>query len=374
VTRSHTALAVVLAILAVLLFAVRPSGQVEPALPTSTIVELPAPRGYVCYRAKSPPTIDGRLDDAVWQDAPWSEPFRDIEGERKPDPPLRTRMKMLWDDQALYIAAELEEPHVWATLRDHDSVIFHDPDFEVFLDPDSDSHLYAELELNALNTTWDLLLSKPYKDGGKAINAWEITGLKTAVHVDGTLNNPADKDRGWTIEIAWPWPGLKQLATCPAPPNSGDQWRINFSRVEWDMEIVDGTHKKIPKRPEHNWVWSPQGVIDMHRPERWGIVQFSTGEPGTTTFYSDPAQPARDYLHRVYYAQAEYRKAHHAFASSLCDLGVSLGSGPLAAPRLETTRNGFEASVELVTPDAGRTRWRITQDARITPDVLPIGR
>ena len=102
----------------------------------------------------------------------------DIEGDRRPEPRFRTRMKMLWDDQALYIAAELEEPHVWATLTEHDSVIFHDNDFEVFLDPDGDSHLYAELELNALNTTWDLLLPKPYKDGGKAVDAWEIAGLE----------------------------------------------------------------------------------------------------------------------------------------------------------------------------------------------------
>ena len=35
----------------------------------------------------------------------------------------------------------------------------------------------------------------------RAVNAWEITGLKTAVHIDGTLNDPRDTDRGWTVEI-----------------------------------------------------------------------------------------------------------------------------------------------------------------------------
>jgi len=45
-------------------------------------------------------------------------------------------MQMLWDDECLYIAAEMEEPHLWATLTEHDSIIFHDNDFEVFLDPD----------------------------------------------------------------------------------------------------------------------------------------------------------------------------------------------------------------------------------------------
>jgi Carbohydrate family 9 binding domain-like len=363
VTRSHFALIVVFVLLAVLMLTVRPvekgGSSIELAEPDD-----PPPRGYVCYRAKTQIVIDGKLDDAPWGDAPWSEPFRDIEGPPKPDPPLRTRMKMLWDDRGLYIAAELEEPHVWATLKEHDSVIFHDNDFEVFLDPDADSHLYGELELNALNTTWDLLLPKPYKDGGRAVDAWEITGLKTAVHVDGTINNPADTDRAWSVEILWPWKGMKELAKCPVPPRNGDPWRINFSRVEWDVEVAGGTYRKVPKRPEHNWVWSPQGVIDMHRPERWGILQFSSDPPGTTELRPDPAQSARVYLHRVYYAQREYRKRYHAFAPSLAGVGPAPRAG-LANPRLQTTAHGFEASVELLRPDGGHERWRIDQDAWI---------
>lgn len=106
----------------------------------------PHPKGYVCYRAPSPVVIDGTLKEAAWDAAPWSEPFADIEGDRRPKPRFRTRVKMLWDDEALYVAAELEEPHLWATLKEHDAVIFHDNDFEVFLDPDGDNHLYGELE------------------------------------------------------------------------------------------------------------------------------------------------------------------------------------------------------------------------------------
>ncbi len=261
------------------------------------------PLGYVCYRAAQPIKINGKLDDPAWAAAPWSDAFVDIEGAAKAKPRLKTRMKMLWDDECLYIAAELEEPHLWATLTEHDSVIFHDNDFEVFLDPDGDNQNYCELELNAKNTTWDLLLTKPYRDGGRAINAWEIVGLKTAVHLDGTLNDPRDKDRGWTVEIAWPWQGLKELTSVAVPPRDGEQWRINFSRVEWDLEVVDGKYRKVKGRPEHNWVWSPQGVIDMHRPERWGYLQFSTAKPGSVAFRPDPERHVRDQLHRVYYAQ-----------------------------------------------------------------------
>jgi hypothetical protein len=317
------------------------------------------PRGYVCYRAAKPLTIDGKLDEAAWQAAPWSDDFVDIEGDKKPKPRQRTRMKMLWDDQNLYIGAQLDETHVWATLTKHDSVIFHDNDFEVFLDPDADSHLYAELEVNALNTTWDLLLSKPYKDGGKAIDAWEIPGLKTAVHVDGTINDPRDIDRGWTVEIAWPWKSLQEISYSPVPPKDGDQWRINFSRVEWQHEIVDRKYQKVKGKKEDNWVWSPQGVIDMHRPERWGIVQFSSAKPGTAKLQPDPAAEARYLLHRVLYAQRDYRNAMSRWAKKLGDL--KLTGAKFDGIELETTRTGFEASML----DSKGRRWHIRSDARI---------
>ena len=98
---------------------------------------------------------------------------------------------MFWSDSGLYIGAEMEEPHLWATLTEHDSVIFHDNDFEVFIDPDNDGLSYAELEINALNTTWDLLLIKPYLQGGRGVDGWEIQNLRTAVQLQGTLNDPS---------------------------------------------------------------------------------------------------------------------------------------------------------------------------------------
>ena len=98
---------------------------------------------------------------------------------------------MLWDDKYLYIAAELEEPNVTGTLTKHDSVIFKDNDFEVFIKPLPATESYYEFEINALNTGWDLFLPKPYSEDGKADNSWDIVGLKTAVAVQGTLNHSA---------------------------------------------------------------------------------------------------------------------------------------------------------------------------------------
>ena len=231
------------------------------------------PKGYDCPRAAASIRIDGKLDDSAWQSAPWTDFFVDIEGDAKPAPRFRTRAKMLWDDEHFYIAAELEEPDVWATLTAHDSVIFRDNDFEVFLNPTGDTLNYFEFEINALNTGWDLFLPRPYRKGGKADNSWEIPGLRTAVAIDGTINDPRDRDRGWTLEIAFPWKAFVERSGT-GRPSPGEEWRVNFSRVEWRHDVVDGKYVKRPGLKEDNWVWSPQGLIDMHVPEHWGYVRF----------------------------------------------------------------------------------------------------
>lgn len=271
----------------------------------SGVALVPAPRSYDAPRAESPPAIDGTLDDAAWQVAPWTEPFIDIRGEDWAAPEWDTRAKIVWDEDYLYVAARLEEPHLWATLTERDAILYREHDFEVFIDPDGDALAYYELEINALGTEFDLFLNRPYNRRGKANIAWDMVGLRSAVQLDGTLNDPSDEDVGWSVEIAIPWASLVPPAgfTLPAPddsvrnvagnntgvrppgapPEPGDIWRVNFSRVQWPVKVVGGEYRRAReptpdnRHPEHNWVWSPQGEINMHVPERWGMVRFVAG-------------------------------------------------------------------------------------------------
>jgi poly(3-hydroxybutyrate) depolymerase len=333
------------------------------------------PKSYLCRHTDKPIKIDGKLDDPAWKNAEWTDYFVDIEGNAKPKPRFHTRAKMLWDDNYLYIAAELEEPHVWATLTNHDSVIFRDPDFEVFIDPKGETQPYYEFEMNALNTTWDLLLTKPYMDGGKPHNEWEVHGTKTAVQVHGTLNNPADTDKGWTVEIAFPWKSLQVHARHAGPPTEGEQWRIDFSRVEWQIAITNGVEQTIPNTPEDNWVWSPQGVVDMHRPEMWGVVQF-TKQPAKkkVEVAPIPGKPARDLALEIFYAQRDFWAAHKRWATNLSELNVDLQKLPpgIQTPALEMTPDGYVCSVAF--QDGAKSHvWRIRQDRLIKLDApLPL--
>ncbi|MEX0748084.1 MAG: sugar-binding protein, partial [Rhodothermales bacterium] len=312
---------------------------------------------YVVYRTLGTVTIDGRLDEPDWNAAAWTSEFVDIEGGDAPR--LRTMAKVLWDDQALYVAAWLEEPDVWATLTQRDAAIYQDNAFEVFVDPDGDTHNYYEIEINALETVWDLILIRPFRDGGPSLSAWDIKGLQARVHVDGTLNNHADTDNGWTVEMALPWAVLREAAPGRRPPRNREQWRLNFARSQWSADVVDDDYRKAVGKPADWWVWSPQGAVDMHRPERFGYVQFTDEEVGRSTipFVEDPDENVKSSLRELYHLQREYLKAHGRYAEKLADLVDDFALDV----DLLSTRSGYEITAR----GSGGTTVHITQDGRV---------
>lgn len=330
------------------------------------------PPGYLCYRAAAAPSVDGKLDDPAWQPAPWTADFVNIEGHRDPPPRLRTRARMLWDDRCFYIGAELEEPDVWGTLTERDAIVYNDNDFEVFIDPDGDTTTYYELEVNALGTVFDLLLVRTYRDGGPYIAAWDVAGLKLAVDVRGTLNRPGDRDAGWSVEMAIPWAVLREAAPGRRAPRPGEQWRVNFSRVEWPFEVENGTYRRrIDLKtgrplPSDDWTWAPQGAKDMHMPERWGYVQFSTQTTSATgeAFIEDPNERVKWALRRLYYRQRRFRAEHGRYASDLASLGAAslTVAGLTFEPVIEATSSLFEISAR----GFGGAMVRIRQDGRVT--------
>ena len=337
--------------------------------------KIPFPnKKYVCYKAAEPIIVDGALKEKSWLKARWTDEFVDIEGALKPIPRFKTRAKMLWDDEYFYIGAAMKEPHVWATLTKRDSIIFHDNDFEVFIDAGGTTHTYYELEMNALNTVWDLFLVKPYRDGGPAVHSWDIQGLKTAVFVDGTLNSPLDKDRGWSVEIALPWEVLKECAPGKKPPKPGEQWRLNFSRVEYKVEVENSRYAKVKdpatgkSLPEDNWVWSPTGLINIHYPEMWGYVQFSGKRVGSgkDAFDEIAEEKVKWALRRIYYREWAYKAEHGHFTSEFDRLNLKELEivGYDFPPLIKVTDSLFEA----IFKHREGPKWHIREDGFIWKD------
>jgi hypothetical protein len=259
---------------------------------------------YTCFRAAGPITVDGRLDEPSWQMVPKSPRFEDLEIPGRPAL-LDTRAAVMWDDDYIYVGFWLEEPDVWATLTERDSMICTENDVEVFF---AGKDAYFEFELNALGTImerfyiWqDSYIEADYSKipefdllgtnlvdtlGGEwsghrhprgrrwVFREWDMPGLKWAVHVDGTINKHDDVDRGWTAEIAFPWQGLKHLADGRSlPAKEGEIWRMDVSRFQW---VNDGDWKTCP-----GWAWNSHGVYDSHIPDRFTYMHFSEQVVGT---------------------------------------------------------------------------------------------
>jgi len=330
------------------------------------------PEKYVCYRVSDPLEIDGELDEDDWQNAVRTKYFVDIEGSLKPRPRFWTNVKMLWDENYFYIGAQLQEPHIWATLKERDTIIYQDNDFEVFIDPDGNSHNYYEVEINAFGAFWDLMLVKPYRDGGPAINAWDIYRIKVAVTLDGTINNPSDIDSHWQVEMAIPWDVLGEGTTMASPPKDGDFWRINFSRVVWPMETSGGKYIKFKDRKTGitaanlNWVWSPQGLINMHYPEMWGYVHFTDNIVGKEIAeYKLPhSEKIKWFLRQIYYEEKNYFVKNNKYTAELSDLDEKILSqiGSKLPPEIQTTWNMFESTLKDSTTGS---IWHIRQDGLI---------
>ncbi|MEN8227827.1 MAG: carbohydrate-binding family 9-like protein [Bacteroidota bacterium] len=326
-----------------------------------TVTQKFQPETYICYQCSGEITVDGKMDEVDWKNAAWTKLFVDIEGEKRAAPTYATRAKMLWDSACFYVAAELVEPHIWGTLRQRDTVIFYDNDFEIFIDPDWDTHNYYEFEMNALNTVWDLLLTKPYRDGGLAIDSWNIIGLKTGVHINGTLNDPSDIDHKWFVEVAMPLEVLKEAQAGQKVPVDGEQWRVGFSRVQRQMEHEKGGYKKKKgpageRVPEDNWVWSATDEINMHKPELWGVVQFSqlTSDNQNAVYQQDEDWEIISQLRNLYYRQNNYRKKFGAFATAAVELRFNDFN-----PEIVVHKNTYSASM-LST--SGQFYWFIRED------------
>jgi len=347
------------------------------------------PRTYVAPYISNPiPTIDGNLSKAVWQQAPWSDLFDDIRGpedappDERPPTACSTKVKMLWSSTHLYIGALLEadaDHPVISTFKDRNDPIYQqDSDFEVFIDADESTHFYKEFEVNALNTVWNLMLDKPYADGGNEHSGrvaqpgdplyYDVVGQESAVQVlEGSVN--AFAPTKWSIEIAMSYKDmLAHSMNNGVAPTASTRWRINFSRVERKGDI--------------NWTWQPQiewnagehayqGEVNMHLPNAWGYLVFGeeiedeTKEVGTTVSAEqsehDPQWSIRMAAMSVYAAQHAYRDKNGSFTSDFSAIqqwvdmelldDVSMGRVMMHAPTPDTFEaiihsRDYEASIQ----------------------------
>uniref|UniRef100_A0A7S1MT85 Carbohydrate-binding domain-containing protein n=1 Tax=Neobodo designis TaxID=312471 RepID=A0A7S1MT85_NEODS len=359
------------------------------------------PSQTVVYATTQPPTIDGVVNgDPAWDAVPWSAPFVDIATTTPPE--FATRIKTRYDAANLYVAAHLVDTAVWANITycchcvnaSEDQVIFHDNDFEVFVDTRGTTHWYKEFEINAANANWNLLLDRPYSDGGVE-NSSRVDGAsgydmmhrvppaRTAVSVvHGRLNDPASGPRGWYVELALPLASLAYHTDATVPPREGEYWRANFARVEWGVVVEGNRYLKRPScqscadpgspQPD-NWVWSPMHAVNLHAPELWGYLQFANASAvNATAAVRDPQWPQRWAAHNAYVGQRAYFDEHGRYASDVGAIAErapspeALANGCIGAVRIELRGRDARGYTAYVEPGPGSNVVITVDERRLT--------
>jgi hypothetical protein len=339
-------------LLSIICFSCVNEKKINPVLLVDVSKDIVFPKHYIVAKTQAPITIDGNANEPIWDSALYTDNFIDIEGIKTPK--YDTKVKMLWDDNYLYVYSELKEPHIWGDIKQRDAIIYYNNDFEIFIDPSGNGTGYGEIEINALNTVWDLYLDKPYRIGGNANFDWNLNQLKTNVKIQGTLNNPKDIDSLWSVEMAIPLKPFIRLKNNPKNlPKEGEQWRLNFSRVQWDHDITNGNYSRKKKDNkylrEYNWVWSNQKVINMHEPEKWGYLQFTEASSSKEiAFIEDPDLNIKQTLFALFrktrYGDLKYLLEHNYGFKQELDIIYSKGKRIPAI--FYKTNIGFEYKIE----------------------------
>ena len=90
---------------------------------------------------------------------------------------------------------------------------------------------------------------------------WVCPGLETAVDLVGTVDDRTDRDEGWSVEVVIPFAALAVRGG--RSPEAGEEWLINFNRLE--------------RSPTEEYIsWSPtyKDPADFHFTPRFGRIRF----------------------------------------------------------------------------------------------------
>lgn len=218
----------------------------------------PVPR-FEVKRAAGKITIDGKLDDVAWSQAKSVEfvfPWEQQTGAKQ-----KTTAYLLWDDENLYVAYRCEDTEITAQFDRRDDPTYRDDAVEIFINPKpSQRDFYYGLEMNARAVLYDYFYVFPKL----LLKRIDLSGVRLATNIQGTLNASGDKDQGWTLELSIPWHNFEELGTGKAP-EPGAVWTANLNR--WD-----GAE---PARRLSQWSDSGMDRPNPHQPARFGELIFS---------------------------------------------------------------------------------------------------
>jgi hypothetical protein len=174
--------------------------------------------------ASGPISIDGLLDESAWNEAASSGPLRRFDG--KADASQASLVRIIRTDQALIFGFDCRDEDIRAPYKKRDDPLYLQEAVEVFIDMDADRGDYMEFEVSPNGVLFDAAFSGRRQGMDLSFNP----EVQVATRIDGSLNQSADRDAGWTAELAIPF--TEMVGRGRRPPKAGDCWRANIFRLD----------------------------------------------------------------------------------------------------------------------------------------------
>jgi hypothetical protein len=224
---------------------------------------------YKVARAKQPITIDGKMDEAAWQNAE-AVSFDYFYRADKPVDKQKSKFRMLWDSANVYLFFECEDTSLTVRETNPDSRPYLDDCAEFFVVPIPDSvnmHFGFEVNLNLAKAAYDYIMLWRYYNNRHFFISGYNPAYKVEATYDGTINNEKDKDKGWKMEFQIPFAALSNFHLF-ARPRPGVKWA--FQAVRQDRNLVDDRFRST------STLYPIYDIrLDVHQPNRFGLMEFT---------------------------------------------------------------------------------------------------
>ena len=204
-----------------------------------------------------PPKIDGRLSDWSWRHALTLTGTYALNTTNLITSP-QTTFRMMWDKNNLYCAFECEDADIEAPPIERDGQVYSADCVELFILPDFEKRQYWEIIISPTGSLFDALhTKKPRNWGMDSKPEKSMEGLQIGRRIDGTPNNPADRDRGYVIEVAVPFKQLPGYTDGKAPTR-GQQLHLLLARFDRTGKDIVYTYPFPVLSWGHNiWNYAP---------------------------------------------------------------------------------------------------------------------
>jgi uncharacterized repeat protein (TIGR03806 family) len=186
---------------------------------------------YQCRWTDEAIKLDGTADEPAWRDAQTIDDFRfPWQPNDKKATRAKTKARLLWDREYLYIFADLDDADLLSHVTEHDGKIWSDDVLELFLKPALDKPGYYEFQVNPAGAKLDMFIPKRSPDAYDRHRSEGTFHFDAQVALRGTPNNSDDADRGWSVEARIAWRDLMRTGGRPEP---GETWRFALCRYDY---------------------------------------------------------------------------------------------------------------------------------------------